>query len=131
MDSPARVLIAVLVALSAACTKPRPRPVGPTSKGTVIYVENRGESEVGVYLADGNTPRRVGTVAGLERDQLRIQGQMALMGVRLLVRAHDSERLFASDVLLPGAGGVLRLTVQPLLCASEVSILEYGALAGS
>ena len=89
---------------------------------------NRGYADVVVYLADGNTPFRLGTVPGLERASLRIPNQLADGGIRLLVRARDSGRLYATQVLVTGAGGVLALTVQPLLFATEVRVLSYGAL---
>jgi hypothetical protein len=129
MSSLARALVSALLALTAtACAKPRPRPFGPEPGRTVIYVLNRGYSDVVVYLADGNTPRRLGVVAGLGRAVLPVPNQAALMGLRLLVRAGVNGQLHATDPVLPGAGGALALTIQPLLYASEVSVLRYGAL---
>jgi hypothetical protein len=128
MTPATRALAAALVLFGTACVPRRPEPPTPEPVSTVIYVSNRGYADVAVYLADGNTPRRLGTVVGLGRARLRIPNQMAALGVRLLVRVRDSREWHATDAVLPGAGGVLALTVNPLLAASELSILAYGAL---
>jgi hypothetical protein len=128
MTPATRALAAALVLFGTACVPRRPEPPTPEPVSTVIYVSNRGYADVAVYLADGNTPRRLGTVVGLGRARLHIPNQMAALGVRLLVRVRDSREWHATDAVLPGAGGVLALTVNPLLAASELSILAYGAL---
>jgi hypothetical protein len=91
---------------------------------TLLRVDNHGSDDVVVYLADGHTPRRLGQVAGLDRALFAIPNQLAADGVRLLVRRAGV--VHTTDLLAPGAGAVLELTVQPLLMASDVSVLSYG-----
>jgi len=93
---------------------------------TVLRVDNRSQADVVVYLADGNTPHRLGVVGGLDRALFAIPNQLAADGVRLLVRR--SGVVHTTELQSPGAGGVLELTVQPLLIASQVSVLSYGPL---
>jgi len=114
----------VLVA-AAACATPRAYP-----GGVVLHVVNRGWSDAVVYVGDGNVPFRLGRVPALDRAQLAIPNQVAAMGVRLLVRVADSDQTYAAAPVLPGAGGVVELIVQPLLLSSEVTVLSYGALGG-
>ena len=128
MRPTSRLLAAALLALSAGCATPQADPFAPAPAATVVHVVNRGYSDVVVYLADGNTPLRLGVVGGLDRDSLRIPNQLAVAGVRLLIRARDSGQSFAIDPVIPGAGGALGLTVQPMLIASELSVLSYGVL---
>ncbi len=121
-------LSAFLVVATAACATAREPELDRFNRGAVLHVVNRGWSDVAVYLADGNVPRRLGNVGALDRALLRIPNQSAGMGVRLLVRAFGTSQTYAADVVVPGAGGVVELTVQPLLLASEVTVLSYGAL---
>ena len=132
MRSTARLFALALCTLAAGCVARGASPFAavrrPAPATTIVHVVNRGYADVVVYLADGNTPFRLGAVPGLERASLRVPNQLAAGGIRLLVRARDSGRLYATEVLVPGAGGVLALTVQPMLLASEVTVLSYGAL---
>ena len=121
------LFISCLVSTLSACSQ----RVGPDEARPVsahVLVDNRSWSDVVVYLADGNVPFRLGRVAALERTRLAIPGHAAALGVRLIVRSTSSEEVFAGDPLLAGAGGVLELTVQPLLRQSTLSVLSYGPL---
>lgn len=124
-----RLAISMLLLLAtAACALPRPSAQSP---GTIVlHVVNRGWSDAVVYIGDGNVPFRLGRVPALDRARLAIPNQTAAMGVRLLVRAADSDQTYAAAPVLPGAGGVIELIVQPLLLSSEVTVLSYGALGG-
>jgi hypothetical protein len=125
---PARFALHALILLTAACATSGARYAGESRVRTVLHVENRGQADVVVYLADGNTPFRLGVVGGLDRALFAIPNQVASMGVRLLVLDRGSGARHATDLVVPGAGGVLALTVQPLLLASDVSVLSYGPL---
>lgn len=129
MNRRRRMLVSALLAVGvAACATPRTAQPPALGRGTVLHVVNRGWSDVVVYLADGNVPRRLGTVNALERARLAIPNQAAGMGVRLLVRALGTSLAYAAEPVLPGVGGVVELTVHPHLVASEVTVLSYGAL---
>lgn len=116
-----------LVVTTAACS-PRVGLREPRPASAAVVVENRSWSDVVVYLADGNVPFRLGRVAALERTRLAVPNHAAALGVRLIVRSVASEEVYAGEPLLPGAGGVLELTVQPLLGQSTLSVLSYGPL---
>lgn len=122
------LLSALLVLATAACVSPRPRGYDPAPGTIVLRVINRGWSDAVVYVADGNVPFRLGRVPALDRAQLAIPNQFAALGVRLIVRAAGSDRRYAAEPVLPGAGGVVELIVQPLLLSSEVTVLSYGNL---
>jgi hypothetical protein len=128
MSSVARLLAAVSFLAVVACSASRGNPFEPAPAVTVVRVSNRSYCDVVVYVADGNTPFRLGVVPGLGGAVLRIPNQLASGGVRLLIRARDTDRLYATDLALPGAGGALALTVQPMLVASEIYVLSHGAL---
>lgn len=128
MSLTARLLVLPLLALGASCAAPRATPFEAAPVATWVHVLNRGYADVVVYLADGNTPFRMGTVGGMWRAGLRVPNQLAVGAVRLLVWALDSGRLCATDPVVPRAGGVLALQAQPLLVASELFVLSYGAL---
>ena len=100
----------------------------PRPAMAAIQVNNRSWFDVVVYLADGNVPFRLGRVGALDRTRLAIPNQAAALGVRVLVRSIETDQVFAGDPLLPGAGGVLELTVEPLLDQSTLSVLSYGPL---
>jgi hypothetical protein len=116
-----RLLCFSFVLAVAACSArvdlehPRPHPA-------TLLVENRGWSDVIVYLADGNVPLRLGRVGSLERTRLPIPNSLAVMGVRVVVRSVGSEQVYAATPALPGAGGTLELIVQPLLAQSTLAV---------
>jgi hypothetical protein len=114
----------LLVLAASACAT-----VGARRSGAALLrVENRSSSDVVVYLADGNTPFRLGRVAALDRARLPIPAAMAHLGVRVLVRPVDGDGVYAAESVLPGAGGVVALTIQPLLAHSRVSVVSYGPM---
>ena len=116
-----------LIGTWTACS-PTVGPSEPRPASSAVVVENRSWSDVVVYLADGNVPFRLGRVAALERTRLAVPNHMAALGVRLVVRSVGSGEAYAGEPVLPGAGGVLELTVQPLLAQSTLSVLSYGPL---
>jgi hypothetical protein len=114
----------VFLALAACSSRahlesPRPRPA-------TLHVENRGWSDVIVYVADGTAPLRLGRVGSLERARLPIPNGLAAMGVRLVVRSAESDQIYVAAPVLPGAGGTVELVVQPLLAQSTLAVRSYG-----
>jgi hypothetical protein len=101
----------------------------PRPASAAVLVDNRSWSDIVVYLAEGNAPFRLGRVAALERTWLPVPNPIAALGVRLVVRSVEaSSPIYVGQPMLPGAGGVLELTVQPLLEQSTLSVLSYGPL---
>jgi len=121
-------LLLVTLAVTPTACSPRARPGDSRPASAAVVVENRSWSDVVVYLADGNVPFRLGRVPALDRARLAIPNHAAALGVRIFVRSLASSEMYAGEPLLPGAGGVLELTVQPHLAQSTVSVLSYGPL---
>jgi hypothetical protein len=86
---------------------PRPLP---------LDVTNRGANEVVVYLAEGASSMRLGSVRAFQRARFFIHRGQGL--VRLLVRPLGSPLEYAPEPVWVGAGQVMELTVQPLLGTS-------------
>jgi len=128
--APAAIVSALLLIAATACAAPRASLSSPDADKVVLHVVNRSTSDVVVYVADGSVPARLGVVAGLERARLAIPARSADLGVSLLVITMDTGLAYASDPVLPGAGGVIELTVRPFLDESDVSVLAYGAPVG-
>jgi hypothetical protein len=90
-------------------------------------VENKTWSDVAVYLLDDNVPFRLGTVAALHSARLAVPHRTRTTGVRLAIRTFAANEIFVPEPVLLGAGGVVELVVHPLLTASQLSVLSYGA----
>jgi len=90
-----------------------------------LLVENRSATDVVVYLADGHAPLRLGRVAALARARLSVPAHAATSGAPLLVRSTGSVDVYIDGPVLPGAGGTMALTVQPLLTQSTLEVLSF------
>ena len=119
-----RLRVLALVVAVVACSPER----GPDSLRpipAVLLVENRSTDDVVVYLADGLVPRRLGRVPALARSRLVVPNHAAVSGTRILVHSEDSREAFVAERAAAGVGGVLELTVQPLLEQSTLSLLSF------
>jgi hypothetical protein len=122
-----------MVFLSAACaTGPAGRPGAlqntlvtpgtnqPRSPVLTLNVANRGWSNVVVYLADGATPRRLGSVPPLKETQMVVyRGSGPL---RVLLRPTGSNESFAPEAVWVEAGQLVELIVHPMLQTSEMVV---------
>ena len=124
-SAPVRLLALALIVVAAACS-PQRRSGSTRPAPAALLVVNRSTHDVLVYLADGRTPLRLGRVAALGRSRLSLPIHAATAGARILVRSADSAGVFAADPVLAGAGGVLELTVQPILMQSTLGVLSFG-----
>jgi hypothetical protein len=126
-------LAGVMVFMSAACATGPAVQAGalqstrslagmnrPRSPVLTINVTNRGWSNVVVYLADGGTPRRLGSVPPLEETQMVIYRGSGTL--RLLLRPTGSNESFAPDAIWVEAGQLVELIVHPMLQTSEMVV---------
>ena len=124
-----RRLIPPLLAIALGGCELPAVPRAPRPPAASLRVDNRGLSDVIVYVADGQVPLRLGRVGPLARTRLPLPHHVSATTVRLLVSSVGSDQVFAAEPVLTGAGATLELTVQPLLSQSTLSVLSYGALA--
>ena len=123
----------VMVFMSAACATGSAGRAGalqstlraagmnqPRSPVLTLNVTNRGWSNVVVYLADGATPRRLGSVPPLEETQMVIYRGSGTL--RLLLRPTGSNESFAPEVVWVEAGQLVELIVHPMLQTSEMVV---------
>jgi hypothetical protein len=115
-----RLLCHTCIVLALAGCSPHRDPENPRPRSATLRVDNRGWTDVIVYLADGNVPLRLGRVGSLERTRLAIPNGLAAVGV--VVRSVGSGQVYAASPMLPGAGGTLELVVQPLLAQSTLAV---------
>jgi hypothetical protein len=126
MSSKAATLLAALLVLTSACASAGAtwRDVNP---GAVLDVVNRGGSDVVVFRADGDLPRRLGTVRAFDRARLAIPNHEPGTGVRLLVWSLASSEIIAAESAVPRGDGTLELVVQPGVYGYEVSVLAHSS----
>ncbi len=117
-----RLLCFPLFVLAFAACSTRGDLESPSPRPATLHVENRGWSDVIVYVADGSVPLRLGRVGSLERARLPLPNGLAAMGVHVVVRSVGSDQVYAAAPALPGVGGTLELIVEPMLAQSTLAV---------
>jgi hypothetical protein len=118
-------LLFVLIVSAAGCGMEHPSESSRLPPAALL-VENRSANDVVVYLADGHTPLRLGRVTALDRARLAMPAHAATAGARLFMRSVGRADVFVDGPVVPGAGGTLELTVQPLLAQSTLAVRSFG-----
>lgn len=126
MSSKAATFLAALLVLTSACASAGANR-RDFNRGAVLDVVNRGGADVVVFLADGDLPRRLGTVRAFDRARLAIPQRAPGSGVRLLVWSLASSEIIAAEPAVPRADGTLELVVQPGAYGYEVSVLAHSS----
>lgn len=123
------VLIAAVCALPG-CATTHGRPSGEPALGAELRVENRGWSDVVVYVVHAGVRTRLGTVTGVRTMSLLLPSRMLLPGDALRFVAHtlgsQADGDVASDPVYvrPGQRVVWTLEQDPRLSSIGVWDIE-------
>lgn len=117
-----RAALAAIIAVSSTACASVPRGARGELKPASVSLEvtNKSWSDVVVYLVEGSVPTRLGSVPALRKAKLLVHRGAGPL--RVVLRPTGSLSGYAPEPIWVGSGEVARLTVQPLLTTSELSL---------